>query len=106
MLIGWFLLTAAQASYQQAGLQQILSGVKVKDIMTKDIVALSPVMTIDEAVNNYFLRYGYGGFPVVDEGKLLGLLTLKEVRDIPREDWGKARVSAAMTPHDRRWRSP
>jgi Zn-dependent protease len=32
MLIGWFLLTAAQASYQQAGLQQILSGVKVKDI--------------------------------------------------------------------------
>jgi Zn-dependent protease len=103
MLIGWFLLTAAQASYQQAGLQQILSGIKVKDIMTRDIVALSPVMTIDEAVNNYFLRYGYGGFPVVDDGKLLGLLTLKEVKNIPREDWGKAQVSALMTLRDRRW---
>src|SRR3989337_1076287 len=68
MLIGWFLYTAAQASYQQSTLQESLSGIKVKDIMVKDIVSLSSLISIDEAVNTYFLRYGYGGFPVIDSG--------------------------------------
>jgi Zn-dependent protease len=37
MLIGWFLYSAAQASYQQAGLQETLSGVRVRDIMVREI---------------------------------------------------------------------
>src|SRR4030042_3569773 len=40
MLIGWFLHTSAQASYQQASLQETLSNVKVKDIMVKNIVTV------------------------------------------------------------------
>jgi len=103
MLIGWFLLTAAQASYQQAGLQQVLSGVKVKDVMTKDIVTLDPSLSLSEAVDSYFLRYGYGGFPVVDNGKLRGILTLKEIKNITRDEWGKVRVSDVLTPHDVKW---
>jgi len=43
MLIGWFLYTAAQTSYQQSTLQESLSGIKVKDIMVRDIVSLSPL---------------------------------------------------------------
>ena len=42
MLIGWFLYTAAQASYQQADLQSALGGVKVRDVM----VAREKVVTI------------------------------------------------------------
>lgn len=103
MLIGWFLLTAAQASHQQAGLQQILSGVQVRNIMTKDIVTLSPSMSLSEAVDGYFLKYGYGGFPVVDNGALSGILTLKEVKNISREDWGRIKVSEVLQPHDKRW---
>jgi Zn-dependent protease/CBS domain-containing protein len=103
MLIGWFLHTAAQASYQQAGLQQTLNGVKVRDIMTQDIVTMTSDMTVDTAVNEYFLRYGYGGFPVVEGGKFLGFVTLKEVKDVPREEWRDVKVSEIVVPHDRRW---
>lgn len=103
MLIGWFLLTAAQASYQQAGLQQILSGVQVNKLMTKDIVTLSPSMSLSEAVDGFFLKYGYGGFPVVDNGRLSGILTLKEVKNISREDWGRVKVSEILLPHDKKW---
>ena len=103
MLIGWFLYSAAQASYQQSTLQETLSGIKVKDIMVTDLKTLSPSMTLDKAVDEYFLRFGYGGFPVIDDGKFLGIVTLKEVKNIPREDWGKVKVSEAYVPHEKRW---
>lgn len=103
MLIGWFLFSAAQASYQQSTLQEILSGMKVADIMVRDIVTVSPSISLEEALNHYFLRYGYGGFPVVDDGNYLGILSLKELKKIPRNDFGKTRVSDVYLPHSRRW---
>ncbi len=103
MLIGWFLHTAAQGSYQQASLQQTLNGVKVRDIMIRNIVVLPSGLTIDTAVNDYFLRYGYGGFPVVEGERFLGFVTLREVKDVPRERWHEVRVSEVTVAHDRKW---
>ncbi len=103
MLIGWFLYTAAQTSYQQSTLQESLSGIKVKDIMVRDIVSLSPMISIDEAVNAYFLRYGYGGFPVLEGEKFLGIVTLKEIKEVPRENWSRVKVSDVFVPHNTRW---
>ena len=103
MLIGWFLHTAAQASYQQASLQEILGSVKVKDVMVKDIINISPNITIDTAVDEYFLKYGYGGFPIMDNGKILGIVTLKEIKNIPKERWKYTTISSVLIPHDKRW---
>lgn len=103
ILVGWFLYSAAQASYQQATLQETLSGIKVRDIMVREMQTIDPSISLDKAVDEYFLRYGYGGFPVIEDGKFLGILTLKEVKDIPRENWGNEKVSAVFVPHDKRW---
>lgn len=103
MLIGWFLHTAAQASYQQASLQQTLAGVKVRDIMTREIMSMPSDMAVETAVNEHFLRYGFGGFPVMGKERFLGFVTLKEVKDVPRERWHTVNVSEILTPHDRRW---
>jgi Zn-dependent protease/CBS domain-containing protein len=103
MLVGWFLYSAAQASYQQATLQEILSGIRVRDIMVRKMQTIDPSIALAKAVDDYFLRYGYGGFPVVENGKFLGVLTLKEVKEVPREDWGRVNVSAVFVPHDRKW---
>jgi len=106
MLIGWFLYSAAQASYQQSTLQETLSGIKVKDIMVTDLKTLSPSTAIDKAVEEYFLKYGYGGFPVIDDGKFLGIVTLKEVKNVPKEDWGRVTASGILVPHDKKWEVP
>lgn len=103
MLIGWFLYSAAQSSYQQASIQETLNKVRVKDIMTREIVTIPSDISIDDAVNNYFLKYGYGGFPVVDDGKFLGFITLKEIKDVPRDRWRDIIVSNVYVPHDKRW---
>jgi predicted transcriptional regulator len=71
--------------------------------MVKDIVTLRSSMTVDEAVNAYFLRYGYGGFPVIEGGKFLGIVTLKEIKDVPKADWGKVKVGDVFISHERKW---
>ncbi len=103
MLIGWFLYTAAQASYQQSALQEALHGVKVGDIMVKDLITVEPSINIDELVNGYFLRYGYGGFPVVESGRYLGLITLKEIKNVPKEYFNKTHVSEVFSKHKKEW---
>ncbi|MBI4654340.1 MAG: site-2 protease family protein [Nitrospirae bacterium] len=103
MLIGWFLYTASQASYQQSALQEVLLGVKVTDIMVRDLVTMSPSITLEDAVNDYFLRYGYGGFPVVEDGKYIGMITLKEVKSVSRENHKNKKVSDVYVPHKRLW---
>jgi Zn-dependent protease len=105
LLIGWFVYSAAQSSYQQATLQESLGGIKVKDVMVsrEDLVALSPRLAVAEAVNDYFLRYGYGGFPVMDNGKFLGMATLKEIKKVAREMWPQVTIGEIYVPHDRKW---
>ena len=103
MLIGWFLYTAAQSSFQQASFQELLRGVKVRAIMVKDIISLSPDITVEAAVNDYFLKYGYGGFPVIDGGRFLGFLTLRECKDVPKEKWSTAKAADIYVPHERKW---
>ncbi|MBM4064267.1 MAG: CBS domain-containing protein [Planctomycetes bacterium] len=103
LLIGWFLYLAAQSSQQQATLQESLSNIKVKNVMARDIVTVNSSIPIGEAVDKYFLRYGYGGFPVMDGGKFLGIITLKEIKNVPREDWSKVKVSDILVPHNKKW---
>lgn len=103
ILIGWFLYSAAQTSYQQSALQETLSGVKVGDVMVKDMVIFNPHISIEEAVNGYFLRYGYGGFPVIDGDRFLGIITLKEMMDVPREDWNSVKIFDIMPPYEAGW---
>src|SRR5712692_9644274 len=99
LLIGAFLYTAAHSTHRQVSFQESLLGLRVGDVMTTDVVALEAALSLDEAVDNYFLRFGYGGFPVMRGGRLVGMLSLKELKAIPRERWSVLTVGEVMVPH-------
>ena len=101
MIIGWFLHTAAHASYQQASIQETLIGIKVRDIMVRDVVSIPSGESVERVVNEYFLRYGYGGFPVAEGGNFIGFVTLKDIKNIPKEQWRDTRVSQILVPHQK-----
>lgn len=102
ILLGWFLNQASQASYKQLVLQRSLSGIKVEGIMTKEVQTVEPSLTLDQVVNEHFLRYKFGRFPVVEDERLLGVITLHDVKEIPRENWSTTTVWEAMDPLDER----
>jgi predicted transcriptional regulator len=100
LLIGWFLYTAAQASYQQATTKGFLADSRVKDVMVDDIITVSLDLPLTEVINSYFLRHGYGGFPVTDGQKIVGLISLKEIKGVPEDKWNSTRVEEVMQKFD------
>jgi len=98
IFIGLFLRGAANASYQSVTIEQMLGRAKVADLMIREPVAIDPDASIADAVDQYFLHYGYGGFPVAREGRAVGLLPLARVRECPREERAQRRVHDIMLP--------
>jgi Zn-dependent protease/CBS domain-containing protein len=97
-LIGNFLRIVAAASYQQLVVGQLLSGVPARAVARRDYAAVSPDLTVEELVESYFLAGRGRCFPVVAGEELLGIVTLSDVRRVPRDDWNAATVYRAMTP--------
>lgn len=100
-LIGWFMENAAAGSYRQIALQDILQGHTTSEVLTRECSIVSPELTIQQLVNEQILTKGGYCFPVVTDGRALGLITLHDVRAIPRELWGTKRVIEAMIPLDK-----
>ena len=94
--IGWFLVQAARSSYQELQLQQLLRGVEAEEVMAGDLVRIPPELSLQDAVDDYFMRYDHGAFPVEEQGRTIGLLTLRGVRQVPREQWPTHRVRDHM----------
>jgi Zn-dependent protease/CBS domain-containing protein len=101
VFIGWFLSRVAMLSYQEAGIKASLAKVKVEKIMRTDFEKLSPEHTIDELVENFLLPRGQRGFPVLEGGKLIGMVSFEDVRRIPRDHWPQTRVREIMTGKDK-----
>ena len=87
VLIGWFLQNAAQRSYQQLLIRRSLGEVKVKQIMTRDVITVPADITLDRLVEDYFFRYKHATFPVLRDGNLTGLVVFNDIKDVPRELW-------------------
>ena len=96
VLLGAFLFTAARGSRKQAVIRASLASVSVRELMVKNVVSLSPDITLEEAVNQYFLPYGYGGFPVVQDGRLLGIVAVRDVQTVNNTQWTFRRVAEVM----------
>jgi Zn-dependent protease len=96
--IGWFLVQAARSSYQESQLRDLLRGVEAEDVMARDLLRIPPDLSLQDAVDDYFMRYDHGAFPVDEQGRTIGLLTLRGVRRVPREQWPTRRVRDHMVP--------
>jgi Zn-dependent protease/CBS domain-containing protein len=96
--IGWFLVQAARASYQELQLRHMLRGVEAEDVMARDLLRIPPELSLQDAVDDYFMRYDHGAFPVEEQGRTIGLLTLRGVRRVPRDQWSSQRARDLMVP--------
>ena len=96
VLIGFFLRQAAEASYVQVVISSALKGVMVKDIMKKEVITVPEDITVQDLVDSYFFRYHFDCFPVSTESRLQGLVTLNDLKALPRERWRETFVRDVM----------
>ncbi|MEL7561783.1 site-2 protease family protein [Dehalogenimonas sp. 4OHTPN] len=96
-LIGWFLASAASASYQQSLLSEVLKGIKVSQIARLDLHTISPTLTVESALNE-MLEKRQRAFPVVEGSRMIGLLSMTDIKRSPRHTWSSETVSSILTP--------
>lgn len=97
-LIGLFVRGAAEASYQQMATRRIFEGEPVRRFMTHETVTVSPGLSLAAFVEDYVYEYHYDLFPVVEDGRLVGAVSTRQVKTVPREEWPRRRVGDLMAP--------
>jgi Zn-dependent protease/CBS domain-containing protein len=97
VLIGIFLQSAARMGYQQLITRKVLEGELVRRFMKTDPVTVSPSTSIRDLVENYIYQYHYKLFPVVEGGRLVGCITTREVKNVPRDQWEVKTVNEVAT---------
>ncbi len=74
-VLGWFIAQSARAAIASTAFTERLDGITVADIMDAQPVAMPASATVVQAQDEYFLRYRWEWFPVVDErGRFLGVV--------------------------------
>jgi Zn-dependent protease len=97
-LIGWFLLSAARESVVQVTVRSVLHGLAAKDVMSRECPMVSGDLTLADLVERYIFRTGRRCFAVTTGDHLDGLVTLHQVKTVPRERWADTVVREAMAP--------
>lgn len=94
-LIAFFIYIGASEEEKSTEVTVTLEGVKVRDIMSREVKTVSVDTTIEELVDIMF-KYKHMGYPVLDGSKITGMVTFTDVQKIPRENRKNTRVSQIM----------
>lgn len=95
LLIAFIIYIAASEEEKSTLISVTLEGIRVKDLMTQNVTSVNPEMSISDFVD-FMLKTKHMGYPVFDE-KLLGIVTLNDVRKIQVENRINTRVKDIMT---------
>ena len=99
--IGWFLLQAAGAEDRYLLARQALAGLRVRDLMVREPVTARPDMTLGAFMDELVSQRRYTSYPVVEDGRAVGLLPFRCVAEVPRREWDTRLVRDCMIPRDR-----
>jgi Zn-dependent protease/CBS domain-containing protein len=97
-LIGMFLQKAATMSYQQLLMRQALEGEPVRRFMKPNPVTVAPSLSVEQLVEDYIYKHHYKMFPVLEGGRLIGYVSTREAKGIPRGDWPRHTVRELVKP--------
>ncbi len=101
IFIGWFLQNAAATAYAQTNMQQTLRGITVGQVMTRECVRVPGLLSINQLVEDRVLSGGQRCFFVSGDGKLRGMITLRDITEIPKRKWRFITTAQAMVPLNR-----
>src|SRR5215469_3443261 len=106
VLIGLYLLNAAQMSVAQVTIRESLAGLHAADVMSQEVPTIPANMSLEE-YSNEALRTGRRVHIVTMGDRLAGLMNVAALNQVPRDEWNMNSVQAVMVPRDKIiWASP
>lgn len=98
IVLGWFILSMASAHRKDAEARQLLSGMRVGDLMTADPVSAAADMSVEAFVETVLARFPHDLIPVVADGRVIGAAGFQEAKRTPRPDWPSTSLASIVTP--------
>ncbi len=106
VVIGWFLLNAANASVQQVTIRESLIGLTAADVMSNEVPTIPGNMSLDE-YSGEVLRTGRRVHMVTSGDRLVGMMNVAALNTVERDEWNVNSVQAVMVPREKiLWASP
>ena len=96
VVLGFFLYYISGASYEQVILKELLSKVHVKELMLKKPIGVEDKKTVADLFAK-FLESRQESFLVVRENDVVGIVSLDNIKNVPKADWPNTKVSDVMT---------
>jgi len=103
-LIGLFITNVAGMSEMQMELKTGLQGVRVRDLMSKSPIAVPADATVAALVDDYFYTRSHKAFPVLDNDRVIGCVTLENVGKVERQAWPARQVREIVAHDSADWR--
>jgi Zn-dependent protease/CBS domain-containing protein len=95
--IGWFLNNAADVSQKDVSLREHFSKIKVKEVMGTNLETIPPETSVEEVVTGILHRKYDRAVPVCQKGRLLGIVTMTDIKELPKDKWATTPVEQIMT---------
>jgi len=95
--IGWFLSSAADASRREITVRGQLTGVPVKAVMDPSSETISPQTPVEKVVRDIFLQRRRRAAAVYQDDRLVGIVTITDVKGLPQQKWTQTPVGEIMT---------
>jgi Zn-dependent protease/CBS domain-containing protein len=95
--IGWFLNSSADASRKEVALRERLGHIKVRELMNPNVPTIQPETTVQEMVTNIFRKQHGRAVPVCQDGRLIGIATITDVKKLSQDKWATTPVEKIMT---------
>jgi Zn-dependent protease len=96
MLIAFFIYIGASEEEKSTQVSVTLEGMKIRDIMSRDVTGVPFGMSVEELVD-FMFKHKHMGYPVVDGTEIKGIVTFTDVQNVPREERKIINVSNIMT---------
>ena len=100
LVLGWFIAQAARGAVVSSRFSERLEGVTVADVMDTQPVTVPGELSVRDAQDEFFLRYRFPWFPVVDGvGRFLGILREESVEGAVNNGHPAITVGEVLGPH-------
>ena len=99
-LCGWFIVSSAHAVERSAEIDAVLGGLRVGDVMDHDVTGLPPGLTLDTFADQILAEGSADSLPVTRDGRLLGMVSSRQVKGVPRARWADTRAEDLMVKTD------
>lgn len=101
VMVGWTIQIAAGSSRSHIKEHAVLQNIKAEDIMTREYPAMSAQVNIRQLMRENILIKGWHYIVIVEGTKLIGMLTIEQIKSVPWKRWNNTTAGDIMTPADR-----